>query len=355
MDLTQLVRRFGRDAEQAAVLTGRWRVFRGGSAAGGLPYRLRFGTALCAGAPLCDPPDTAALLDVFLAACAARRWHAVFVPVGPSFAALAAEHGCAGWKIGEQPILDLRHWPPRGRAAANLRTARNRAAREGVQTREWLPDAEPGCLHELRRLWAAWLAAHGGAPLGFVLGGDPFAPAAGRRWFLAEQNGTVQAVVVTALLPARGAVALQHFMRRPDAPIGCVESAVAAALLAHRAAGVATGLLALAPLRGLDQTRPGEPLIVGRDDRGHRTALRSLIWLRAHGRRLYRAAALERFKRNLAPSGWESAYLVHYPPRLQPRMAVAALQEVLPGGLRSLPRHAARGVGRMLAERVGGR
>lgn len=340
VELTELVRRFGRDAEQAAVLSGRWRAFRMAGIAGGVPYRLRFGTALCPGAPLCDPPDADALLAAFLAACRARRWHAVFVPVPASFACLAAPHGCAGWKVGEQPVIDLARWPPPGRAGAKLRTARNRAAREGVVAGEWHPAEQPRRLAELRELHAAWLAARGGAPLGFVLGGDPFAPAAGRRWFLAERAGRLEAVAVTAALPARRAVALQHFLRRPDAAPGCVESAIAAALFTYREGGTDTGLLALAPLRGLDRAECGERLLIGRDDRGHRAALRALIWLRAHGRTLYGAAALERFKRHLAPTSWEAAYLVHYPARLLPRMAVSAALEVAPGGPRWLTERA---------------
>lgn len=251
VDLAELVRRFGHDAEQAAVLGGRWRVFRAPGIDGGVPYRLRFGTALCPGAPLCAVADVEALLAAFLAACAERRWHAVFVPVPAPFACVAERLGCSGWKIGEQPLIDLAGWPPPGRAAANLRTARNRAAREGVATREWLPVEHPQRLPELRELRTAWLSAHGGAPLGFVLGGDPCAPAAGRRWFLAERAGRIEAAAVTALLPARRAVALQYFLRRPDAPPGCTESAIAAALLAQRDAGAETALLSLAPLRGL--------------------------------------------------------------------------------------------------------
>ena len=354
MDLAELVQRFGRDAEQAAVLTGRWRVFRDPRIGGGVPYRLRFGTALCPGAPLSAPADTEALLAAFLAACAARRWHAVFVPVPAAFACLAARLGCAGWKVGEQPVVDLATWPPVGRVARNLRTARNRAAREGVIATEWQPATQPERLADLRELRDAWLAAHGAAPLGFVLGGDPFAAAAGRRWFLAERAGCLEAVAVTALLPARRAVALQHFLRRPDALPGCVESAIAAALLAHRDDGAEIGLLSLAPLRGLDGVRCGGPLLVGRCDRSHRAALAALRLARAHGRTLYRAATLERFKQNLAPSSWEAAYLVHYPARLLPRMAVAAALEVMPGGPRWLAGRVVRTAARRLSTIAGG-
>jgi phosphatidylglycerol lysyltransferase len=263
--------------------------------------------------------------------------------VPEAFACLAVRHGCAGWKIGEQPLTDLARWPPPGRPAANLRTARNRAAREGVITGEWLPAVQPRRLVELRELRTAWLAARGGAQLGFVLGGDPFAPATGRRWFLAERAGRIEAVAVTADLPSRRAVALQHFLRRPDAPPGCMESAIAAALLVQREEGAETGLLALAPLRGLNRADRDE-LLIGREDRGHRIALRTLVWLREHGHGLYGAASLERFKQNLAPARWEPAYLIHFPARLLPRMAVAAAIELAPGGPRWLKKQVVRSI-----------
>lgn len=353
MDLAELVERFGRDAEQTALLSGRWRVFRAAGTVGGVPYRLRFGTALCPGSPLCDPLDQEALLAAFLAACTARRWHAVFLPVSPSFARLAALHGCAGWKIGEQPLIDLARWPPPGRAAAKLRTARNRAAREGIGVAEWCPVERPRYLAELCSLRSAWLAARGGAALGFVLGGDPFAPAPLRRWFVAERAGRVEAAAVTAALPARRAVALQYFLRRPDAAAGAAASAIAAAMVAHRRDGAETGLLALAPLRGLDRVGCGEPLLFGSEDRGHRAALRTLIWLREGRRTVYRAASLARFKQNLAPTSWEAAYLMHYPARLLPRMALAAALELAPGGPGWLAGRAVRGAARRLAAWTG--
>ncbi len=126
MNVACLATQFARSGEQTAVLQGEWSIFHSRHRTGSICYRLRFGTALSPGGPLCAPDDAGKLLDEFLELCHRRRWHNVFVPSSDRFAALAPGRGCGGWKIGETPELDLKDRRLDGRSGAALRAALSR-------------------------------------------------------------------------------------------------------------------------------------------------------------------------------------------------------------------------------------
>ncbi len=331
MNVAWLVNQFARSAEQTAVLQGDWRVFYSRQRTGAICYRLKFGTVLSPGDPLCEPEHTGEVLREFLDLCRLRRWHAVFVPSSGQFAVLAAQLGCAGWKIGETPVFDLQAWQLGGSAGAALRAALNRARRAGARAAEWR-GVESNAIPRsaLQAVCESWRSGRG-MPLGFILNSDPLAARSGRRWFVVELDSKVQAIAVTAALPGVSGVAIEHFIRRPGAEYGSVELAVSEAFERHRDEGLETGLLAVTPLRGL---RPGEFAgqgIIGRPDRGHRVGLAALRLLRRQ-ESLYQARSLEHFKQKFNPGRWENAYLVHYPAKVLPRMGVAAALELFPGG-----------------------
>jgi lysylphosphatidylglycerol synthetase-like protein (DUF2156 family) len=325
------IERFAHTAEQTAALQGRWSWFRATSGPGFVPYRLHFGTALIPGSPLCPPDALPALLDEFLRECGRRRWHAVFAPADVRCARVAAELGCAAWKLGEEPVFDLAEWTVRGHGGEQLRAALNHARRQDVCVDEADGRSKTVAL-DLRRVYDRWQGARTVAPLGFVLGGSAAEPRPGRRWIVAWRDGTVLAFVTTSPLFGRNGIAIDNFVRRPGAERGSVEAAIVGALRVHAAEGADIAVLPIAPLRGIDGRAGNPPLLVGRDDRSHRVALAALRWLRKHGDGVYRARSLERFKLKFNPSRWEPLYLVHYPGRMLPRMALSAALELLPGG-----------------------
>lgn len=355
MNLATLVEQFATTAEQAAVLQGDWRVFRSRHGHGAVCYRFHFGTALSPGDPLCRSEDAASLLGEFLDTCRRRRWHAVFVPANRSFAMAAASAGCAGWKVGEGPLIELDGWSHAGKAGARLRGDLGHARRYGVDTAEWRR-GEAGAVSadQLGSVWRAWRGRRSAVPLGFVLGGDVLAEQRLRRWFVARCNDEVQAFAVTVSLPARNAIAVEHFVRRPGAIRGSVEAAIVGALEQHRQEGGKLGLLAMAPLRGIAPGDTNRPSLLGRRDRSHGVALMAERMLRRNGAALYPARTLESFKAKFHPSAWEPLYLVHYPARLLPRMALAAALELLPGGPGAWGRYAVRAAAGTLAGRARG-
>lgn len=328
MDAETLVRRYAASAAQTSLVEPGWRRLALGPSAA-LAYHLHFGTLLCAGEPLCAPGELAGAADRVLATCRGRRLHVVFAPVGRRFADLASARGCTALKVGEAPLLELAGWSLAGRRRWPLRSALHRAANRGVQAREWRTDAacSPAAA-ELRRVHLLWQRARPLPPLGFVLGGDPLAPKPGRRWFVAMRGGRVEAFVAAVELLARRALAIERFVRRPDAAPGSVESATLAAIETARAEGFDALLLEVSPLAGMRDAPATE--LVSRTDRLHLAALGALRNAQRHGGRLYDVQGLASFKRKFAPDRWEPVYVVHEPGRLLPRMGLAAALDLLP-------------------------
>ena len=325
-DRAGLVRRFATLAEQNAALDGGWRWFAVPGIGGAIPYRAHFGVAIVPGDPLCTETDLPRLLAHFLHTCRAARWYALFAPASARLAAIAPVAGCAVWKIGEEPIIDLRQWSLAGGRAASLRAALNHARRGGVAAEEV---AQNVVLAELAAVDAAWRGHRRSPELGFVLAGSPLSARPGRRWFAARIGDEVVGFAVSAPLAGGEGVAIEHFVRRPGAPRGAVEAAVVAGLQAHADDGVTWATLGAAPFRGSEQ----QMLPTWADPRRRLGAEAMLLaWRRAA--LIYRSSPLEQFKRKFPADRWESLYAVNLPSAVRPRLGVGLALEALPGGPR---------------------
>jgi phosphatidylglycerol lysyltransferase len=343
----RLVYRRAAFAEQLATLQGTWRWFHAEGVEGVVPYRARFGVAIVPGDPLCAEAVQPRLLAAFLTACRNARWYALFVPASPRLAEIAPVAGCAVWKIGEEPIIDLEKWSLAGRRAAALRAALNHARRVGVTTLEVsVVDAEA----MLGEVESGWRGRRRGPALGFVLASSPLAPLARRRWFAARTTEGIAAFAVTAPLLAGEGVAVEHFVRGPDAPRGAMEAAIVAALSAHAGERVRWATLGAAPFRGSDiQSMP-----TWADPRRRLGAEAMLLaWRRAA--RSYHASSLEQFKRKFPVDRWEPLFAVNFPAAVRPRLGAGLALELLPGGPRVWLGAAHRVVNERLRSRLEGR
>jgi len=140
-----------------------------------------------------------------------------------------------------------------GRKWQDMRTAFNRAAREGVEAR-WVTwnQSSLGVREQVARLSEEWLAAKGLPEMGFTLGGlDELADDAIRCLVAVGPAGEIQAV--TSWLPAyRGGAAigwtLDVMRRSGTASPGLVEFLIATAAMAFQADGAEWMSLSGAPL-----------------------------------------------------------------------------------------------------------
>jgi phosphatidylglycerol lysyltransferase len=275
------------------------------------------GTRVVAGAPVCPPGRTAAVVAEFGASAAAAGERVCYFGAGDRLEQLLVPTGrWSAASLGAQPSWDPHRWPGIVARRASLRAQLNRARNKHVAVAEW--DAEhAGQSAELRRCLAEWLAGRHLPPLHFLVEPDTLGSLEDRRVFVATNGDGVVGFLVTTPVPARDGWLVEQIIRGHRAPNGTAELLLDAAMRSLAASGATYVTLGLAPLSRhsrFDQRRMPLWLRMG------------LGWVRAHGRRFYNFEGLDRFKAKFEPESWEEIVALSDAPRFPIRSlwAIAA-------------------------------
>ncbi len=310
-----LVSRHGRAATCWQVLNpalSRWNAPGGSGVVG---YQTEGRVRVVAGEPVCAPQSLVTVCRAFEQdALASGRRVCYLAAEEPTVRALAAFDGYNAVPIGAQPV-----WRPEALAAVfredrSLRYQLNRARHKGLTVAEWPinQSAHPG-LHQCLK---DWLAAKALPALGFMTDPHLLAHMAGRRLWVAEQEGWPVGYAILSPVPARGGWLVEQIVRGRDAPNGAAENIVSTAALKLAAEGSRFVTLGAAPL-----SRHGPPL-----GRRHPLWLRTVTaWMRAHGTRFYNFRGLEHFKGKFRPQRWEPVYAVATESRIRPATLYAVV------------------------------
>jgi len=284
-----------------------------------LAYRLIGGVALVLGDPVGTPEGCARVIDEFVDLAAENGWTPCFYgatrPLLPEY----ARHGLAALQVGEDATIDLPSLAFRGKAWQDVRTAINRARREGIDFR--LIDqasADPGIVRQLRTISSDWMAERKLPEMGFTLGKleDPPDPEV-RTAVAIDGTGRVEAFATWLPVYAEHGWVIDIMRRRDDAFPGVMEFLIAQSALAFKAEGAAFVSLSAAPLAW-----------VSRDSEG-RVLERALTVVGNRLDALYNFGSLYDFKRKFQPR-WEPLYLVHPGATSLPRIGYAILRAYLP-------------------------
>ncbi len=318
-------RQFGYNPSSLGALGAE--VFTVSGIEGGLGYHAANRVWIGTGDPLCAPGDQAALVAAFVAQARQRGNLALLLPVTARLAA-AAPPGLRAVTLGATPYIDLTSWSAAGNRGKMLRGNLGKARRLGVQLECAAPT--PAFRAECAGLMRAWHARRrAGTALGWVFDLDPFAWAAGKRYFLArDRSGQAAAFLAASPLPARGGWYLEDIIRRPDAPDGAAAALVAFALGELRAEGARLATLGAVPL-----CSPRRSDAAVRQSRSLEALLYAARPLLSHW---YNFDGLRQFKNQFAPGFWENEYLLLPGRRALPGAALGLLRATLPEGLRSL-------------------
>ncbi|TQK70160.1 bifunctional lysylphosphatidylglycerol flippase/synthetase MprF [Nocardioides sp. SLBN-35] len=281
---------------------------------GYLAYRRHLGVALALGDPIGTPDWRARAAGEFAAFCADE--HLVpshFAVTGP----VARAVGGHSLQIGEDTLLDLPDLEFRGKRWQDVRTARNRAARDGIRFElVVLADADPRIVAQVREISDAWLRRQRTPELGFTLGGVDHAMDPRVRVALAlDADDRVHGFL--SWLPVHAGQGhidgwTLDLMRRPDdgfRPV--IEFLIAESCLAFRAEGARVVSLSAAPLA----RSTGEP-----DGWLQRVLERSARVLEP----LYGFASLHAFKAKFSPR-CETLHLTYRSLAELPRIGAAVL------------------------------
>jgi phosphatidylglycerol lysyltransferase len=292
-----------------------------GSAA--VAYRVIGRVALTVGDAFGDPAVMPTAVHGFASFCAANR----LVPCWYSVTERLADHAAStGWKllqVAEEARIPLPELRFTGRRWQDVRTALNRARRDGV-TADWVCYSRaPGALAaQIREVSAAWVTEKGVPEMAFTLGGvEELRDDAVRCLVAVDADGQVQAV--TSWLPVHhsGQITgwtLDMMRRRPGSCNGLMEFLIATAALRFQQEGAQFVSLSGTPLARLGQQRANALAQRVLDRLGHLLEP------------VYGFRALLAFKAKFQPV-YHPLYLAYPRPTALPGIALAIARAYLPG------------------------
>jgi lysylphosphatidylglycerol synthetase-like protein (DUF2156 family) len=227
-----------------------------------LAYRVRGRRWIAMGEPAGLRSERLALLWTFAEMADSYGGAAVFYSVGEGVLPDLATMGLAMRKVGETAVVPVADFSLEGKPKQNLRTAINRAEREGARFEVLPPGSASPIVAELKAVSDAWLADHNGSEKAFSLG--RFDPAYLDLTPLAVVRQTTDAapegriVAFANLLPGEGdvrEVAIDLMRHTPDAPPGIMDYLFIRAIQWAAAEGFDEFDLGMAPLAGLEDRR----------------------------------------------------------------------------------------------------
>ncbi len=211
-------------------------------------YRVSNGIALTLGSPIGN--DISAEFSAF---ASDQGWDVAWYSVGADFAASHPE--LKHVQVAEEAVLPCRTVEFKGKKFQNIRTARNKAVKEGIHTR-WTcwNDIDLATIAKITALSEEWVSDKALPEMGFTLGGLEEMKVLGTRLLVAEdQDGTLHGVTSWMPVFEKGCIAgytLDVMRRNEHGFKGVMELLISEAMLIAHSEGCAWISLSGAPLAG---------------------------------------------------------------------------------------------------------
>ncbi len=235
---------------------------------------------------------------------AARVRRALLFPVASDEVDRLNTLGFRSIQTGAEAVVSTAEFTLAGRAFADLRQMRNRAARRhGVSVVEVHPDAHRAVLLEI---WREWLAHRPAQHQMTLLIGSPSLDHPDDRRYFAAFDGDGAMVAFATMTPGFGGAAggVDVMARRADAPAGTMDLLLSEAILALKADGVARVSLGACPMYSTH--RPERAMA------RHLQLVFTTLYRSQLGNRVFGFQSLPAFKGKFAPS-WHPTYLAAWP------------------------------------------
>jgi phosphatidylglycerol lysyltransferase len=218
-----------------------------------LAYRVHGRVAVTLGGAFGSERNRPDIGSAFVEFCGRNGWTPVFYSVDESFAEALAPLRWQRVRVADEAIIDPQTWTPAGKKRQDVRTATNRAQREGVRA-QWTTWNELSIVDRLqiRDISEAWVADKTIPEMGFTLGTVDDATDPATRFLLAR-DATGHIVAVTTWIPIFGnggtsGYALDVMRRRHDAMNGVMEFLIGSAVDVTREEGCTILSLSGSPL-----------------------------------------------------------------------------------------------------------
>jgi len=301
-----------------------------------LAYQRHAGVAVALGDPVAPDGQSARTLREFRTMCE----NSGLVPcVFSATAATAAQTRELGWQqvqVAEDTLVDLENLEFRGKAWQDVRTALNRAKKDGIEFRLVQLAQQPRAIREqVRKLSEEWIGDKGLPEMGFTLGGvDQAMDPATRVGLAVDAEGTVHGV--TSWLPVHtgagevGGWTLDVMRRSSHGFRPVMEFLIASSCLAFREEGAKFVSLS------------GAPLVRSNDSTPRQMVDRMLDALGSMMEPYYGFRSLHAFKAKFQPRH-EPLYLAYRDEADLPRIGIAISRAYLPNaGLKDFAKLALR-------------
>lgn len=293
-----------------------------------LPYRVLAGVALTTGGPVGPETERTEALEQFAGHCARMSWIPCLYSVGEDVRSVTETLGWRSVQVAQDTVLDLGGLTFAGKHFQNVRTALNKARRNGLEV-EWFhfPTAPRTIAEQIRSISEEWVADRALPELGFTLGGinelnDPAV------WcsIIIDRERTVHAVASWLPIHNDGAVVgwtLDFMRRRGTAPSNSTEVLIARAALDFQAQGYRVLSLSGTPL--------AKPVAENTPDTAPGPLEQFLNFLARTLEPVYGFKSLFAFKSRFHPR-YEPMYMAYPDPAALPAIGQAISKAYLPGG-----------------------
>ena len=289
-----------------------------------IAYRAIAGVAVTVGGPYGDPAAAGSAIAEFARFCEDRGLRPCLYGVTGQARAAAQRLGWTSVQIAEDTLLPLERLQFSGKKWQDVRTALNKAAKEGITAEWWsYPEAPPELAGQIRQISRQWVADKGLPEMGFTLGGlDELNDPEIRCLIAVDADRKVHGITSWMPVYASGRPAgwTLDFMRRstePGAFRGVMEFLIATAALTFQEEGAGFVSLSAAPLARLD--RGEQP----------RALQRLLDMIATTMEPVYGFQSLLRFKAKFQPV-FEPLYLTYPDPAALGPIAIAIGRAYLP-------------------------
>lgn len=285
-----------------------------------LMYRIQARSWIALGDPVGDPVEASQLAWEFVDAAGAANARPVFYEVAADNLSIWAEMGLTMHKMGEEAVVSLASFSVDGSDRRKLRTAYNRAGRDGLSFEMLKAPVDDLNMAVLREISDQWLLDKKSTEKQFSVG--RFDPEYLRQFPIAvvRHGGRIVAFanVLTTGLKQTATIDLMRHVS--DAPSGLMDYLFTALMLHLKSEGYAEFSLGMAPLAGLETRR------------GSRWTMKLGALIYRHGGHFYNFDGLRNFKNKFDPD-WQPRFLVA-PSRTNILLVAADATALISGGIR---------------------
>ena len=225
-------------------------------------YRVISGIALALGPPVGPHSELGEAVEDFTRYAGANGWTPIFYSVGTQVRDLTTARGWGSVQVAQETVLDLGSLTFTGKKFQDIRTALNKAAKQGIRA-QWVryPSAPLSLVLQIHAISEDWVANKGMPEMGFTLGGlDELNDPEVRCLLAIDEQNTVHAIASWLPVYRDGAVVgwtLDFMRRRSDGFRPGIDFVIASAALSLKEQGYEFISLSGAPLARTPQELDG--------------------------------------------------------------------------------------------------